>query len=106
MANTLKKRSYFIDTIGTCTVTALSPIILGLMITPSAVDSRIVIKESVSGTVVVDVKVESIETRFLTFEAFGGIVVTQNFEIAELTNISSVILYGLWYMPVNQGSPT
>lgn len=103
MANAQKKMCYFVDTVGTITVTAPSPIIAAILITPSAADSRVVIKESVDGVAVIDVKIESIESRYISFEAFGGIHVTKDFEIDELTNVDSVILYGFWNIPVNRG---
>lgn len=103
MANALKKRCYYIDSIGNITVTAPTPIIMGILITPSAQDSRVIILESVNGTPVIDVKIENIESRFISFESFGGIVITSNFEIEELTNIQNVILYGYWSQPVNRG---
>ena len=103
MANSLKKRALFIDSIGTVSVTAMTPIIMGIMITPSAQDSRVIILESVNGTKVIDVKIENIESRYISFEAFGGLVITKDFEIEELTNIENVILYGFWSQPVNRG---
>jgi hypothetical protein len=103
VANSLKKKSYYIDTIGSITVTAPSPIIMGIMVTPTATDSRVVIKESVSGVPVIDIKIASIESRYITFEAFGGILTTSTFEIATLTNIENVVLHGFWNLPVNKG---
>lgn len=103
MANTLRKASYFIDTTGSITVGAQKPVIMGMMISPSAGDSRVVIKEATSGVVVIDVRIVPTESRYLDFSGFDGIEVTSTFEIATLTNISSVILYGNWYMPTGTG---
>lgn len=103
MANSRVKMAYFIDTVGTLQVSAPSPVIVGILITPSSTDSRVVIKESVGGTTVIDVKIEAIESRYISFESFGGIYCTSNIEVNELTNIDSVILYGFWSLPVNRG---
>jgi hypothetical protein len=94
MANSLKKNSYYVDSEGTITVETQKPIIMGILITPNAAESRVIIKESVSGTTVIDVRVAIQESRYISFEAFNGIEVTDNFEIDTLTAIDSVILYG------------
>lgn len=100
MANSQKKNAIYIDTIGSVTVGAITPILLAVMITPNAPDARFKLKESASGTIIVDVLIESTETRYIDFGDFYGIAMTSTFEIAELTNIDSVILYGLWNAPV------
>ncbi len=102
MANARKKDVIFVDTIGSVTVDALKPVMYAIMITPNAVDSRVTIKESASGTVVLDVKIEAIETRYISFEAIIGIELNTTFEIATLTNIDSVLLYGHWKAPVGR----
>lgn len=100
MANGRKKNCWYVDTIGTISTDALTPILCAILVTPNAPDSRVTIKESVSGTIVVDVKIETMESRYIDFMDFMGINLTQNFEIATLTNIDTVILYGVWGAPV------
>lgn len=104
MANAQKKNAIYIDTGAgaTITVNAMKPVLLGMMICPSADNSRVVIKESASGTVVVDVKIVPTESRYLDFSGFKGIELTTTFEITTLTNITSVILYGSWNSPAGQ----
>lgn len=102
MANSRKKDVIFVDTIGSIVVDALKPVLYAIMITPNAVDSRVVMKESASGTVVLDVKIEAVETRYLSFEAIRGIELNTTFEITTLTNIDSVLLYGNWKQPVGR----
>ena len=96
MANSLKKNVYYIDTVGTVTTDTMKPVIEAILIVPSATNSVVQIKESVSGTIVLEVIIETTESRYLTFEAMhrGGIEVTDSFEISELTNIEKVVLYG------------
>ncbi len=96
MANSLKKNVYHIDTVGTITTETMKPIIEAILIVPSATDSVVQIKESVSGTIVLEVLIETTESRFITFEALkrGGIEVTDSFEVSELTNVERIILYG------------
>lgn len=101
MANLLKKNVLFVDAIGNVTVEANKPVIYGIMITPNAVDSRVTIKESASGTIVIDVKIENVETRYISFEAFLGIEVRSTFEITTLTNINTVLLYGSFRATTN-----
>lgn len=102
MANVRKKNVIFVDSTGTITVDAIKPVIYGIMVTPSADASRVVVKESVSGTIVIDVKIAVTETRYLDFNDFSGIEVTGSFEISTLTNITSVLLYGNWLAPVGR----
>lgn len=102
MANGRKKNTIFIDATGNVSVDALKPILMGVLITPSAADSRVVINESASGTAVVDVKIVAVESRFLDFSGIGGVELTSTFEIATLTNITSVLLYGSWLAPVGK----
>lgn len=96
MANARRKNAYYVNETGTCTVDALKPIIRAISITPSAADSRVIIKESNNGTVVIDFKIATNESRFISFESLkeGGIEVTSTFEIDTLSSIESVILYG------------
>lgn len=101
MANAKKKNIIYVDSTGTITVDALKPQLYGVLVTPSAADSRVVIKESASGTVVVDIKLVEVESRFLDLMAMG-IELTSAFEVATLTNITSVCLYGSWNQPVGK----
>lgn len=102
MAYSIKKNTIFCDTAESVTVLAMKPMLKAIMITPNAANSRVIIKESASGTTVLDVKIETIETRFISFEAFGGIELNTTFSISTLTFIDSVILYGEWKAPVNK----
>lgn len=102
MANAQKKNAIFVDATGTITATGLKPTIMGILVTPSVADSRVVIKESVSGTVVIDIKIVAVASSFIDFSHIKGIEVTTAFEIATLTNISSVILYGKFNQPVGK----
>lgn len=103
MANSLKKNVYHIDTIGTISTDNLKPLIRAILIVPNAVDSRVVIKESVSGTIVLEVLIESTESRYISFEALGekGIEVTNSFEVATLTNVDRILLYGDFRLQAN-----
>lgn len=102
MANARKKQAIYVDTVGTVTVDALRPLLVAFLITPNAADSRLIIKENVSGTIVIDVKIETIESRYISFEAFGGLNLNQSFEITTLQYIDSVVLYGFWGTPTNK----
>lgn len=101
MANARKKNTIYIDSTGTVTVDALKPQLYFLLITPSAADSRVVIKESVSGVVVIDIKVDVVASRLLDVRALG-IELTSSFEVSTLTNITTVLLYGSWNQPVGK----
>lgn len=101
MANTLKKNCLFIDTAESITVDAQKPVIFGIMVTPSANTCRVIIKESASGTTVIDIRIASQESRYISFEAFDGIEVRSTFEVSELTNIDSVVLYGRFQANTN-----
>ena len=101
MANARKKNVIFVDTTGTIAVDALKPILYGVLVTPSAADSRFVLKESVSGTVVVDIKIDVLASRFLDLMNMG-IELAGSFEVATLTNITSVMLYGSFLQPVGK----
>lgn len=98
----VKKNAIYVSATGTVTVEALKPRLLGVMVTPNAANSRLVIKESVSGTIVVDITIETVETRLLTFEAFNGIELNSSFEVSTFTFLDTVILYGSWDKPVNR----
>lgn len=97
MANVQKKNAIYVDATGSITVAASTPIILGVLICPSAAASRVTIKESASGTVIFDVKIERLESRYLDFSGCDGIQVGTTFEVATLTNITSVIIYGKFF---------
>ena len=95
--NTIRRRNaiYVVDT-GSVTVPAIKPVLLGLMITPQFSQSRIIIKESVGGVIVLDVRIEADETRHLDFSSFGGIHLYQTFEIETMQDVGCLILYGIW----------
>lgn len=103
MANARKKDVIFVDATGDITVDAVKPVLWGVLITPSAANARLVIKESSStGTTVVDLKVEPVESRFLDLSGLGGIELSTTFNITTLTNITTVLLYGDWLQNVGQ----
>lgn len=103
MANARTKNVIYVDSTGDITVDAVKPILKGVVITPSAADSRLVIKESSSsGQVVVDIKLIEIETRYLDLGWMEGIELTTTFNITTLTNITTVLLYGSWNQPVGR----
>jgi hypothetical protein len=96
MANELKKNVYHVDAVGTITCDTMKPLIRAVLIVPNATDSYIQIKESVSGTIILEVLIENTESRYISFEAMkeGGIEVTNPFEVTELTNVDRILLYG------------
>ncbi len=104
MANARKKNTIYVDATGDITVEAIKPLLCGLVITPSAANSEFKLKETSStGVIIIHVKIEAIESRFLDltkFTAAGGIELTTTFNINLLTNISSVQLFGIWTAPV------
>ncbi len=101
MANARKKNVIFVDATGSITVDALKPILYGVLVTPSAADARFVLKESASGTIVVDIKIDVVATRFLDLMNMG-IELSSTFEVATLTNITSVQLYGSFLQPIGK----
>ncbi len=105
MANALKKNVYHVDSIGTITVEAQQPVLYAILITPNAADSQVIIKESVSGTIVLDVRIATTESRYISFEAFRGIELRGSFEVTTLTNIDRCLLYGYFLAPTNQVRP-
>jgi len=103
MANAAHKNTIFVDATGDITVSAVKPILMGIIFTPSADNSRIVIKESSSsGTTKVDLKIVATESRMADFSSMGGIELTTTFNITTLTNITSMILVGSFYQPVGK----
>ncbi len=100
------RNSIYVVEEGTVTVPAVKPILLGMMITPQYSQCRLIIKESVGGTIVCDVRIEADETRHLDFSGFGGIHLSQTFEIADMTDVGVCILYGLWGEAINKGAGT
>ena|SRR5688500_11014907 len=96
MANARKKNAIYVDTAENITVDASNPAILGILIIPSADNSRVTITESDGGTIVLDVKIEPTESRYLDFTGFEGIGVTSTFKVTTLTT-AVCILYGKWY---------
>lgn len=103
MANARHKNSIFVDTTGDITVDGVTPVIMGVLVTPSAANSQVVIKETnSSGTTKIDVKIEGVESRYVDFSGLGGVYMTTTFNITTLTNITSVILYGTFTAPVGK----
>jgi hypothetical protein len=96
MANALKKNVYYVDTVGTITADRHQPCIRGVMVTPSGPNASVAIKESVSGVVIFSVVIDDEESHYFTFDALAekGILVTNSFEVSDLTNIICVHLYG------------
>lgn len=101
MSNQLRKNALFVDTVGSIVVEAQKPVIYAIMVTPNASNSRVTIKESTSGVVILDITIESVESRYISFEAFDGIEVRSTFEIVTLTGIDSVVLYGSFQATTN-----
>ena len=100
MANSQKKNVIYVDATGDITPGASRPLLMGILVTPSADNSLVVIKESSSsGTIVVSIKIEPTESRYLDFTGFGGIELPTTFNITTLTNITAVVLYGTWITP-------
>lgn len=103
MANARHKNTIYVDATGSITVDAVKPILFGVLVTPSAANSEIVIKETDnSGTIKVAMKIEATETRLIDFADIGGIELTSTFYIATLTNITNMILVGSWLAPVGK----
>lgn len=98
--STIRRRNtiYVVDT-GSVTVDAIKPILLAIMITAQTAQCRIQIKESVGGVIVLDTRIEADETRHLSFTDFGGIHLSQTFEISLMENVGVVMLYGVWGTP-------
>lgn len=99
--NNLRTRNaiYVVDT-GTISVPAIKPILLGLMITAQFSQCRLQIKESVGGTIVLDIIIEAAETRHLSFTDIGGIHLSQNFEVSVMEKVGCAILFGVWGQPL------
>lgn len=100
MANEQKKNVLYIDTKGVITVQAVIPVCYAIMITPSAENARVTIKESEGGMIVIDVAIQFNESRYIDFGDLHGIALTKNFEVVTLENVDSVIMYGSWKQPV------
>lgn len=94
MANTIKRNVIFVDALGSIAVEAVKPILREIIITPSANDSRFILKESVGGTTVLDIKITNTESRHIPLRQ--EIELSQIFAITLLQNVSSVILIGDW----------
>lgn len=80
----------------------MKPICYAIMITPSAEAARFTLKESVDGMVVLDIAILFKESRYIDFGDLQGIELTSSFEITDMTNIDSVIMYGSWLAPVGK----
>lgn len=105
MANAQKKNIIYIDATGTVTVGALRPVLFAILVTPSAATGRFTLKESVSGTVVVDILFSTLESKYISFvdgNNLHGIELSQSFEIATLTTIASAQLIGRWDLPTGR----
>jgi hypothetical protein len=95
-----KRNTIYAGAEGSITVDNPKPILLGMMVTASDNACRVIIKESPSGLVVLDIRIEAAETRHLSFTDFGGIHLSQTFEIFELRDVGCCILYGTWGKPM------
>lgn len=102
MANARKKNVIYVDATGDITVDAIKPILYGVLVTPSADNSRFVLKESNGGTIVVDIKIVPTESRYLDLSGFNGIELSATFNVDTLTNITSVQLFGSWLGAVGE----
>lgn len=101
MANTVWKNTAFIDTAATgITFDAVVPKAYGLLLTPSAANARIIIKETnTSGKIWLDFKAESgNESRFISWQEMGGLQITSTIYIATLTNVQAAFLYGDFFL--------
>lgn len=95
MANARTKNIIFVDATGDITVDAARPRIWGVLVTPSAANSVVVIKNtSAAGQTIFNLKIEGIESRYVDFSGMEGTEITSTFNITTLTNVTSVMLYG------------
>lgn len=106
MANVRVRNVIYVDATGTVTVDALRPRLYGMLVTPSAATGRITIKESVSGTIVVDYLFSTLATVYISFcnENLNGVELSKAFEISTLTTISTAQLYGNWNLPAGRAT--
>lgn len=105
MANARKKNVIYVDATGTITVDAIRPILLAILVTPSAATGRFTLKESVSGTVVVDILFSVLASQYISFvdgNILNGIELSSSFEISTLTTIASAQLIGRWDLPTGR----
>lgn len=103
MANARHKNTIYVDATGDITVDALKPILMGVILTPSAANSAIEIRESsLTGTIKLSMKIEATETRIIDLADIGGIELTKTFNITTLTNVSNMILIGSWLQPIGK----
>ena len=101
MANAAHKNTIWVDATGSITVSAIKPVIRGILITPSAAASLVLITETdTNGTGKIEVRIDPNESRYISFHDVGGIEITTTFFIKTLTNITSVILIGDFYLQV------
>lgn len=103
MANARVKNCIYVDTVGTITVPAIRPVLFAVMLTPSVIAGRVIIKESVGGTIILDYIFKDVNSAFLNFHNgdMHGIYMSSSFEVSTLTTIS-VILYGQWELPIGR----
>ena len=83
-------------------VDAMKPICYAILVTPSGEGAKFTLKESVGGMIVLDIAILFKESRFIDFGDLQGIELTSSFEITDMTNIESVIMYGSWLAPVGK----
>lgn len=86
----------------------MKPVLYGILVTPSTTNSQVIIKESVGGITILNVKIEAVESRYIDFTVgeLSGLELKSVFEVDSLVNIESVILYGFWDQPVNRAKGT
>lgn len=104
MANAQKNDVIFVDTTGDVTVEAQRPVLLGVLIRPSAAAVIVVIKaDSSSGVTKFDYEIaadgNSVFVDLGLLSNGKGIILTSTFNI-NITNATSVLLYGQWNLKV------
>ncbi|UOF79083.1 hypothetical protein [Caudoviricetes sp.] len=105
MANAQKNDVIYVDTTGDITVESQRPVLLGMNVEPNGTSPvTIIIKEtSSSGTIKFKlIRAETLETFFVDLGMLcrgHGIVLTPTFNI-NITNVTSVTLYGQWNLKV------
>jgi hypothetical protein len=100
VANAQKNDVLWLDTTGDVVVEAQRPILYGVLMRPSAAAASVVIKaDSTSGVIKFEYEISADGNSVfvdLGLQSKGyGIVLTSTFHIT-VTNMTSVLLYGLW----------
>lgn len=100
MANAQKNDVIFVDTDGDITVENQRPVLLGVLMRPSAAAASVVIKaDSSSGVVKFEWEISadgnSVFVDLGLLSNGHGIVLTTTFNV-DVTNMTSVLLYGKW----------